>query len=406
MARHGLHPVRVQLRHRGAARRRGRPPLREGARRQGAPLLPGLRLREAVAPRLLPERRHRLTTPLRRRPDGSFEEIDWDTADPRGRRALRGRARRARRRVDLLLRRRRPGQPPARRLLARPRSPLLGSRYRSNALAQEKTGEFWVSGKMIGAFTRSDFEHCEVGVFLGKNPWFSHGIPRARVTLREIARDPDALPDRDRSAPHRDRRSGRHPSAVRPGARRVAAGRDARGARPGGPPRRRLARRAQRGSRERAAPLPDAARRGVLRDGRRPEALVRQAARRIADAQSVAFFEDLGVQMNRHSTLVSYLHRLLAYTHGQLRQEGRGVRARQPCSPWRGVARPDGRAQSPVTGARIIGGLVPCNVIPEEILTDHPKRFRAMLVEAATPRTRWPTARACARRSTRSSSWW
>src|SRR3984885_3672537 len=24
--------------------------------------------------------RHRLTSPLRRRPDGSFEEIDWDTA--------------------------------------------------------------------------------------------------------------------------------------------------------------------------------------------------------------------------------------------------------------------------------------------------------------------------------------
>ncbi len=30
-------------------------------------------------------------------------------------------------------------------------------------------------------------------------------------------------------------------------------------------------------------------------------------------------------------------------------------------------------------------GLVPCNVIPEEILTDHPKRFRAMLIESANP---------------------
>ena len=27
----------------------------------------------------------------------------------------------------------------------------------------------------------------------------------------------------------------------------------------------------------------------------------------------------------------------------------------------------------------MIGGLTPCNVIPEEILTDHPKRYRAML---------------------------
>jgi len=36
---------------------------------------------------------------------------------------------------------------------------------------------------------------------------------------------------------------------------------------------------------------------------------------------------------------------------------------------------------------------VPCNVIAEEILNDHPKRFRAMLVESANPRTRSPIAR-------------
>src|SRR6185436_18090512 len=40
---------------------------------------------------------------------------------------------------------------------------------------------------------------------------------------------------------------------------------------------------------------------------------------------------------------------------------------------------------SPVGGHRIITGLVPANVIPDEILTDHPKRFRAMLVESANP---------------------
>ena len=45
----------------------------------------------------------------------------------------------------------------------------LGSRYRSNALAQEKTGELWVAGRMIGAYTRGDFEHCQVAMFLGKN---------------------------------------------------------------------------------------------------------------------------------------------------------------------------------------------------------------------------------------------
>ena len=30
-------------------------------------------------------------------------------------------------------------------------------------------------------------------------------------------------------------------------------------------------------------------------------------------------------------------------------------------------------------------GLVPCNVIADEILSDHPDRYRAMLIEAANP---------------------
>ncbi len=38
-----------------------------------------------------------------------------------------------------------------------------------------------------------------------------------------------------------------------------------------------------------------------------------------------------------------------------------------------------------MTGAPIIGGLVPSNVIPQEILTDHPDRFRAMIVESSNP---------------------
>jgi anaerobic selenocysteine-containing dehydrogenase len=40
---------------------------------------------------------------------------------------------------------------------------------------------------------------------------------------------------------------------------------------------------------------------------------------------------------------------------------------------------------SPVVGARIIGGLIPCNVIPDEILTDHPRRYRALVVESGNP---------------------
>src|SRR6185369_5745846 len=38
-----------------------------------------------------------------------------------------------------------------------------------------------------------------------------------------------------------------------------------------------------------------------------------------------------------------------------------------------------------VVGMPLNSGLVPCNVIAEEILTDHPARYRAMIVESANP---------------------
>ena len=69
----------------------------------------------------------------------------------------------------------------------------LGIRYTSNALAQEKTGEFWVDGQLFGrsrCHTAPDFEHAQVGVFWGKNPWQSHGIQQARRILKEFANDP------------------------------------------------------------------------------------------------------------------------------------------------------------------------------------------------------------------------
>ena len=72
---------------------------------------------------------------------------------------------------------------------AAPSSGPLGSRYRSNALAQEKTGE-WVDAHFYGGHTCGEFEHAEVSVFVGKNPWMSQSFPRARQCFNEIAKDP------------------------------------------------------------------------------------------------------------------------------------------------------------------------------------------------------------------------
>jgi anaerobic selenocysteine-containing dehydrogenase len=328
---------------------------------------------------------HRLTKPLRRRPDGTFEEIDWDTAIREV--AERFAAVRDTCGGESIFYYGGGGQgnhlPGA---FARSTRAVLGSVHRSSALAQEKTGEFWVAAKMVGGYMRADFEHCEVALFLGKNPWFSHSIPRARVTLREIAKDPARClivvdPRRTETAEMADIHL-----QVKPGTdawllasmigvlvqeRAIASPWLA----------------AHADGLEQL--LPHFERLPVAEYCRKcgiSEETVRTVARRIAKASSLASFEDLGVQMNRHSTLVSYLHKLLIFLTGNFGKEGSAYLPTVfvPLAVGRegggGTAR-----RSPVTGARVIGGLTPCNVIPDEILTDHPKRFRAMLVESANP---------------------
>ena len=322
----------------------------------------------------------RLTKPLRRKVDGSFEEIEWDVAITEvAERLARVRDTHG---GDTIFYYGGGGQGnhlPGVYAAATRRA--LGSRYRSSALAQEKTGEFWVSHRMLGAQIRGDFEHCEVAIFLGKNPWYSHSIPKARVTLKKIAKDPDRKmividPRVSKTAELADVHL-----RVKPGTdawllsallavlvqeklldthflEQNTVGIDSV-----------LNRLAH-------VPISDyCAHSGV------PEAQVREAAQIIGKAASVASFEDLGVQMNRHSTLVSYLHRLVWLLTGNFGKQG----SQYIPTPLVPVADGTCKRESPVAGARIIGGLVPCNVIADEILTDHPKRYRAMIVEATNP---------------------
>ena len=134
----------------------------------------------------------RLTTPMRRRADGTYEPVEWDTAiaeiaarlaavrDEHGGASIfyyggGGQGNHL-------------GGGYGRSLRA-----AVGSVYTASALSQEKTGEFWVDGQLFGrpkCHTTGDYEHAEVAVFVGKNPWQSHGFPRARVILKEIAKDP------------------------------------------------------------------------------------------------------------------------------------------------------------------------------------------------------------------------
>lgn len=323
---------------------------------------------------------NRLTSPLRRRTDGTYEEIDWDTAISEIAAGFR--------RIseeyggDRIFYYGGGGQGnhlggAYSNAFLKP----LGSRYRSNALAQEKTGEHWVDAHLYGGHTRGEFEHAEVSVFIGKNPWMSQSFPRARVVLNEIAKDPGrsmividpVITDTAKLADFHLR--------VRPGgdawclaalaavlvqenlcneaflAEHVTGVDEVREA---------LA----------AVPIGEyASRSGV------DEQLIRDAARRIAGAASVSVFEDLGIQQSPNSTLCSYLNKLLWILTGNFAKRG-GQHLHSAFGP---LFSPGGVGRTPVTGAPIIAGLVPSNAVPQEILTDHPARFRGMIVESSNP---------------------
>jgi anaerobic selenocysteine-containing dehydrogenase len=336
----------------------------------------------------------RINSPKRRRADGSYEDIDWPTA-----------IREIAEKLDAIKSRHGGasilyygGGSQGNHLggtYADSTIKALGIVYRSNALAQEKTGEAWVQGKMMGAGVHSDFEHAEVAVFLGKNPFQSHGFARTRVILREIQKDPNRSmividPRRSETAEMAD-----FHLAVKPGTDAwCLAALAALLVQDGLVAQDWLAEHTTG-----YAHVAEVLQRISVADYAKTcgieVSLLRQVAERIARAKSVSMLEDLGVQMNRHSTLNSYLNRLVWLLTGHYARPGTNnafVPLLNLSSSTRATAgKPSASGQprpgslSPVTGAKVIMGLIPCNVIPEEILTDHPKRFRAMFIESSNP---------------------
>ncbi len=134
----------------------------------------------------------RLSTPLKRQPDGSFQAISWDTAITE----IAGKllALKAAYGGDSFAFLGGGGQGNhlggaySRQLLA-----AMRSKFAYNSLGQEKTGDFWVNGRLFGSqtcHTTEDVEHADFVMFIGTNPYQAHGIPNARDTLKAIKKDP------------------------------------------------------------------------------------------------------------------------------------------------------------------------------------------------------------------------
>lgn len=317
----------------------------------------------------------RLTTRLRREPDGTFTPIDWDTVVPEIAARLKtvrdtrgGESRRA-------------GQPPRRRLqrrpAGRPRRPLPLQPPSPRRRPARDT-----STPTSPADTRGDFTSAEVSLFLGKNPWQSHGVPRARTVLKDIAKDPARTmivvdPVRtetvDLADIHVQVKSGTDAWCLAGLPRRPG---------PRGPPRPRLPRRPRHRSRHRRRRAQGGGRRRLRADLRcgpgyaAPDGPRHRRRLQRLDVRGPG--RPAGSQ--QHAGVL--LQQVDLAADRELRQARRHAAAL--------VDRPAGSllhqpAPHTVTGARMPGGLVPCSVIAEEILTDHPDRFHAMIIESSNP---------------------
>ncbi|MGK2858781.1 MAG: molybdopterin-dependent oxidoreductase [Thermoanaerobaculia bacterium] len=334
------------------------------------------------------EHADRLEHPLRREPDGSFVRVGWDEA-------LADIAKRL-----VAIRERHGGRAFAfyggggqgnhlggaysRQLLK-----AMKSRFVYSALAQEKTGDFWVNGRLFGdqrCHITEDIEHADVALVIGANPFQAHGIPNARDTLRELKNDGERMlvvvdPRRTETA-----RGADVHLQLRPGTDAfLIAAMLAIIVRDGLHDRAFLAERCvgfeALEAELRAIPVEEFVRRADV-----PLGDVERVARAFAKARAACVRVDLGLQQSLHSTLNSYLEKLLFLVTGHF--------GRQGCNNFHAYLLPilgntDERdPRHPRTarhGMHPIGGLYPPNILPDEIEYDGDDRIRAMFVDSANP---------------------
>jgi len=329
------------------------------------------------------DRPDRLTTPLRQRPEGGFEPISWDQAireiagelkqirDRHGPDALGyygggGQGNHAGGGYGIMTMR------------------GLGARHIYSSLAQEKSGRFWVNGHMFGAQNCNHapmIEDADLLILQGSNMWEAQCEPGARNHLRDAAKakdrkiiviDPVRTKDASMADLHLQLRPGTDAYLIGAMLQLLVA----RGAvdtafidahTEGWP----VVRAALA-----AIPVDSwIARADVAR------ADVERAVDMIAGADAMALRTELGIEMGRNSTLNSYVTNLLFLITGHFGRPGT-----QTIHTWLQPLMGNSKgAQSAATDMPEIAGLYPPNRFPAEILTDHPDRLRAVVVDSSNP---------------------
>jgi anaerobic selenocysteine-containing dehydrogenase len=329
----------------------------------------------------------RLTTPLRRRADGTHEPISWETA-------LSEIAARLHdvRAEDLAA-----GRPGSFAYVGGGgqgnhsgggyggalRKWMNSTRF-FGALSQEKTGDFWVNGKLFGGqtnHTAEGVEECDLLLVIGCNPWLANGFNRARSVVNDIKNNPARKmividPRRTETAEVADVHL-----PLRPGTDAYLLGAI-------------LALIVERGGQDSAfleahtdgfgevaaalGKIPVDAWIAHAEVGRED---VERTVDLILGASAMSVRVELGIQQGRNSTLNSYLEKLLFLLTGNFGRPGTNALHSWLMPLW---GESSGE-RSEITGFEYIGGLLPLSTVAEEVLADHPNKVRVLWVESSNP---------------------
>jgi anaerobic selenocysteine-containing dehydrogenase len=260
----------------------------------------------------------------------------------------------------------------------------LGSRYSYSAANQEFAGRYWAHGLTLGSQGMgfaSDHEHSDMLLLVGKNPLMSHHFPQARRRLTKMSKNPEQLlvvvdPRLSETAKIADIHL-----AIRPGTDALLVKSMIAIILKEGMHNREYVDKHTDGFNEILPWFADFDVKAALKVCELDYDQVFKVCREFATRRS-CLHDDLGILMNRHSALVSYLLVVLLTICGRIGVPGGnylagGGAGSDPNDPrtWRTV----------ITDIPAINSMFPPNVMPEEIMNDHPDRIRAVLTFATNP---------------------
>src|SRR5512139_2320970 len=269
----------------------------------------------------------------------------------------------------------------------------LGSQYHYNPLGQEFSGYFWVMGEATGSQTalmEADIEHADMLIAHGWNGMQSHQIPQAPRVLREFSKNPDKLlvvidPRKTETAELADIHL-----AIRPGTDALLLRAMITIILAEGWHDRDYIDRHVKGFEKVRPWFAGFDAKAAIEVCRLDYEQVREVCRQFTTRRS-CLRPDLGIFLNRHSTATSYLHVILWAICGRIGRPGghvipgsvlplgRHTDWRDP-EVWRTLA----------TNFAPTNGIYPPAVLPEEILSDHPARIRAVYVSQSNPLCSYP----------------